>query len=543
MGNGLGALLDLSRRALSVQSQALRVIGNNISNVNTEGYSRRKAELVSRGSQGGGDDAFGSGVNINRVIRVVDKFLGKELQARISTSASAQAKAEFLNRAQAPFSLDQTVGRIGFQLSEFFSSLEDLEVDPANIPLRGNVIDKGAALTQSIQSTYSTIANLQREADNRMGVLVTEVNQITEQIAELNGLITPVANGEQENIGLLDQREQLVRQLSSLIGVETVQNSDGTILVTLQNGFGLVTGNSARALEFTPAPSFAPVGGYPEGLDGQALGHIVFDFDDTATDSHIDLTGVIASSGGQLGGLANVRGIQSATDTSTFDAEGDLVDIAARVESIARDLLTRFNQTYLGSTDEDTGTAGFQPSSGDLGGTGPGVYGLFTFAGAADSDTDGLPDDLTANGLTSYASEIEFGFSDPADFAAALDLDPADNSTSFVDGDGSNISALLALRDDKINYSLGNFSLSATVEELYDSTVTYVGGVSARAANDYTVAAEQKSQQEELQAAVSGVNIDEELTQLISFQRAFQASAHMIRTGDDLFTEIINLVR
>jgi flagellar hook-associated protein 1 len=544
--SGLSGLLDLSRRALFAQTQSIRVLGNNVANVNTPGYSRRQVQLVAQGIQAGGfQDAFGVGVNINRVIRVVDSFLNNELQLRIGSRAHAEARYEFIARAEAAFSLDQTVGRIGYQLSEFFSALEDVATDPANIALRSAVVDKGQALTQAIQNTYSIVADLQREADNRIGVVINEVNQLTSQIAELNGLLSNAdGSSGQDNLTLLDKRDQLLRELSEKIGIQTVENSDGSILVTLNNGFGLVTGASSRALEFTPSPSFAPVGGYPTGLDGRPLGHIVFDFDSTLNTSHVDLTSLIGNASGELGGLLRARGIQDVTDTTPFDAVGDLVDIASRVEAIAQDLLTRFNTEYLGEFDEDTTTPGFfDPSSGDLNGNAPNIYGLFTFAGAADSNGDGLPNDLVDNGLSSYARVISFAFSDPNRFAAALDLDPTDGSTSFVSGDGSNIGGLLALRDERITHSVGNFSLTATLEEVYDSTVTHVGGLSARARNDLQVSEDRETQQFELLAAVSGVSLDEEFAKLINFQRAFEASARMIRVGDELFGEIIGLLR
>ncbi len=542
MPGGISGLLDTSRRALFAQTQAIRVIGNNIANVNTEGYSRRRVELTARGTNSDGEvEGIGAGVSVNRIIRVIDSFLESEFRTRISDLGDSSVRSEFLSRAETAFSLDTTVGRIGFQLTEFFGALEDLAADPANIPLRSNVIDKGQSLTQSIQTTYDVLADLQREANNRIQVFVDEVNQLSSQIAELNGLLAQSGADGQENLGLLDQREMLIRQLSEKLAVKTVTNSDGTVLVTLENGFGLVTGTESRDIQFTTTPSFAPGGGYPPGLDGQALGHIVYDYDPTAGTSHIDLTGIIAASGGEIGGLLQVRGVQDTTDTTPFDAVGSLVDVASRVEAIAQDLLTRFNTAYLGA-DENGGLGGLQPSSGDLSGTGPGVYGLFSFAGAVDSDADGIPDDLSAIGLSSYASQIEFGVSDPSDIAAALDLDPAAGATSFAPGDGSNLAALIALRDTATTYSVGNFSMTTTIEDLYNSTVTYVGSASAQANGSFVVAKERHDQQQELKAAVSGVNLDEELANLINFQRAFEASARMIGVGDQLFQEILSLL-
>src|SRR5690606_21617175 len=109
-------------------------------------------------------------------------------------------KDEFLERAEATFSLDATQGRIGYELSKFFSALEDLEGSPSSIPLRSGVIQQGQILADSIRSTYGVIAGLQREADSRLVVLVSEVNRITEGIAALNSQIVAGENGSQENL-------------------------------------------------------------------------------------------------------------------------------------------------------------------------------------------------------------------------------------------------------------------------------------------------------------------------------------------------------
>jgi flagellar hook-associated protein 1 FlgK len=543
-GGGITELLNISRSSIFAQSQTIQVIGNNVANVNTPGYSRRQTELVNRVTSSAGANVFGAGVDINKVIRHVDNFLTTELNAKVRDRAESGARNEILARAETAFPLTGGAGTIGYELSEFFSSLEDLAANPSQIPLRTQVISQGNALTNAISSTYNTLAGLQREADNRIEFLVADVNRLSAEIATLNGQITASEIGDQQNLALRDQRDKALKDLSEKIGVTTVENSQGAVLVQLSNGFGLVTGNTSNDLEFSRGPSFAPVGGYPPGLDGSSMGFIVFDFDRTATVSHVDLTNLVAAGGGEIGGLLRVRGIQADTDTSTFDAQGDLVEIASRVEAIARDLLTRFNETYVGP-DEDSSTAGVvEPSSGDLNGLPPEVFGLFTFTGAVDSDADGVATtaDLIASNVSSFASIIQFAISQPSRVAAALDLDPADGSTSFAPGDSSNIQALLNLRDDPVAYSVGNFSGTSTIEELYGLTVAYAGGVKRTAQNEHQIRVEREKQVEQLNASVSGVSLDEEFASLINYQRAYEASARMIKLGDELLNEIVQLL-
>ena len=551
MGGTISALLDVSKRALFAQQQAISVIGNNIANVNTEGYSRRKGELqeVVGSTTANSGAQFGSGVELTRVVRIVDKFLNEEFIQRIEDKSFAEIKNEFLSRAEAPFALDGASTTIGDELQNFFSTIEDLAVNPADLSLRSAVINAGQNLSDVVNSTYNTLAGLQREADDRLAGLVQDINRISQEVAELNRQIIGSEGRNQENLTIRDQRDQLLRELAENISFDTIENTDGTTTVTLENGFALVIGTNARTIEFTPAPDFAPVpNGFPPGMDGVSLGHIVYDFDPTsAGTSHVDLTSILASGGGEVAGLLTLRGVQSTTDTSAFDAVGDLVELGTRVELIARDLLGqfgRFNTTYSGP-DEDGTNAIFQASAGDLSGAPPSVFGLFTATGLTDSPTAGivgLAESSDFDPRASYAGSLRFTETDPARLAAGRDQDAVQGSIFVPQGDFSNFQAILNDRNSAITYTLGNFTQTSTIDELYNNAVSTAGGLQNRAGNDLFVASDRELQMREFQASVSAVNVDEEFAQLINFQRAFEASARMIGIGDQLLQEVIALV-
>lgn len=549
-GGGISSLLDISQRALSANTQAIRVIGTNVANVNTPGFSRRKVNLVTeRPVAFGQDDAAGTGVQVNDIVRQTDQYLNNELLARVADRTKQDARQGILARAEEPFALDSTGGKIGSQLSEFFSALDDLSLNPSDQALRNKVIQQGQSLTQSVNSAYNSLAQLQREADDRIRGVLSDVNTTTAAIADINRQIpTSEANGQQ-NLTLRDTRDQLLNHLAEKISFQKIMNSDGTESVVLNNGLTLVSGSDSRNLEFTTAPSFAPVGGFPPGLDGGALGHIVYDFDKSSLGtSHVELSNILAAGGGEIGGLLGVRGVQALTDTTAFDAVGDIIDLASQVEGVARDLLLRFNSTYLGNVDENTITpAVFDASSGDLNGNSPNPFGLFSFPGAPLVTANGLPNlsDLTASGFPSLANRITFQVSDPNNLAAAQDLNPVSGVKSFAPGDATNIQALAALRNTAIDYSLygvGTLSGTTTIEKLYQLTVSAAGTKSQDAKNQFSVAKDRESQVQEFQQSISGVSLDEEFAQLINFQRAFEASARIVRVGDELTQQILGLL-
>ncbi len=548
---GITGLLDTARRALNTQSVGIRVIGDNIANVNTAGYTRRRAEIVSQITSGNGDLQVGGGSEIKKVIRIVDKFLNQDYVSKLGDKTKAQTSSEFLKRAESSFQLDGQAGKIGYELTEFFGSLEDLASNPGDIPLRTQVIQKGTNLAATINSTYNNLATLQREADDRIKIIVDDVNRITKSIAEVNAQLAQSERDNQEALTLRDQRDELLRSLGEKISFRTVDDSDGRTTVYLQNGFALVSGVNNYELSTTPSPSFAPSGGYPQGLDGKSLSHIVYDF---GAGSQSDLTNSIRIGGGELAGLLEIRGVQAITDTTSFDTSGALVETAARVEHIARDLLTRFNLTYLGPDETPGGT--YQPSSFGLNGTQPIPFGLFSFNGAnsgnnfGDSDSDGRPENSDLNTIatsgiaTNFASRLIFNVTNERSLASAIDLDPASASTTFAVGDSTILNNILAQRSTDITYSgLGNLTVTSSIEGMYSLAVSNIGGQSARSQDSLKIFTDRETQTRELQQSYSGVNLDEEFANLIKFQRAFEASSKLIKIGDELTSQIIQLLR
>lgn len=550
--DGLTSLLDISRRALYVQSQSLRVISNNIANVNTEGYTRRRVDLQTIIGASDDTNVFGAGADIAGVTRIVDRFVNDALEQRISERSEADVRDQLLARVELMFGLQGNPGQIGTELNAFFDSLDTLATNPASSQLRDQVILRGESLVRAVRSTYDLIAQAQREADTRLAGAVTDLNGITERIAQLNGQIAGGEIGNQENLALRDQRDLLLRDLSELVSYSKVEDSQGQLLISLQSGFALVQGTSSNALDFTYAPSF---GNYPVGLDSRGLGTIVFDFDPSATQAHGDLMQTLAAGSGEIAGLINIRGLQSSTDTSPFDASGDLVNIASRIESIARELLTTFNQVYRGDDpdtvaieDEDASTAAvIDARSGDLNGNGPGVFGLFTYsgiAGSGDSDADGLAEnaDLTATGIPVFASRLAFAISDTSSLAAALDLDAADASTDFAQGDASNIQNLLKLRTQNASVTVGSFTPSASISTIFEQTSSMVGSLKRVEENNVQIFTAREEQIRQFYDSVSGVSIDEEFANLIDTQRAYEASARLLRVGDELISQILQLL-
>ncbi len=544
--NYTSKILNNATRALSVNQAVIATTGNNIANVNTPGYARRVINLETAGSSNNSSSLeLGSGVKLGGLTRQVDEFLNKTVRDALATQGSAGTQNDFLSRIEPLFNLTGISNTIGSTISAFFQSVNNLSVNPSSIELRKDLIERGNDLVNAISNTFNTIANLQDEADNRIQSEIEVVNSLTTQIADLNASISQLETNGNVAANERDQRDQLLEKLSEKISFSQVEASDGTVTLFLGNGFPLVAGATSRELETTKSPSFNS-GGLPPSLSGGVLSYIVYDYSGGNGTGHLDLTNFIAEGQGTLGGLLTTRGVADASQTSAFEASGTLVEIASRVEAITRQLLTTVNFTYLGP-DRTGALAGHQASSGDLDGNNPAVFGLFdfTYNGTKDADGDGVPElaDLTAAGLDSYSRYLGMTISDPRDVAAARDAGAGYPAAAvYTEGDGRNMEAISDLQDTSMSFAVGSFSLTSTLDQAYVETVTHVGNAKSRAQVDYSVAEDSYITAANRRDEVSAVSLDEEFSNLIRFQKSFEASARLVRVAQTILDELVNLL-
>ncbi len=548
MTNFGAKILGSSISSLTAQQALIANSSNNIANVNTPGYTRRQVEIESRVDVAniGNILQIGSGVQLGNIKRYTDEFLESQLRSASSKKGQADVRNDYLSRVEVSFALDGPQSTVGSALNNFYSAVNQVGINPSNVDLRINLMQRGEDLIANIRATYATLAGAQSELNHRVPLEINTVNSFTTQIAQLNGLIT-----QREAAGVIaiderDQRDTVLTKLAEKLSFTTLETANGMLNCYLDNGFPLVNQETSRNLTATSAPSFA-ASTLPRSLSGEVLSYVTYDFGSATTPSHLDLTQLLKNGSGTLAGILQMRGTTDPLNTSPFEAEGDLVSMAARIEALTRGLLTTANQTYLG-VDEDTVTAGFQSNAGDLNGNPPGVFGLFDFdfSGVKDVDGDGIPSlsDLTSTTplISNFSSLIKLGFTNPAEFAAARDNDPASGSKVFPPGDGQNAAAVAALRSTSSAFSLGSFSFSGTMEELYNSSVSYVGNAKAAAQLAVQVSDANLLSASNKRDEFSAVSLDEEFANLIKYQKAFQASARMIKTAGELLDQIVSLI-
>lgn len=244
--SSLSGIMAVALSGLQAAQAALDVTTNNVANANTPGYSRQRAVLTENPTVVMAPLTFGTGVSLEQVQSVRDPILQVRIQQETQQQGQLDAFQSAMQQVQVMF--NSTSGDdIGTQISNFFSSLSRLSGDPSNLALRQGVLTAGNTLANTFHTTAANLTQQRSSLDLDVSQTVEQVNTLSGQIAQLNGQIDGMQKlGENAN-AFLDQRDQLISQLSGLIDVSTVQGDNGLTLTTL-GGAPLVIGKQSYGL-------------------------------------------------------------------------------------------------------------------------------------------------------------------------------------------------------------------------------------------------------------------------------------------------------
>lgn len=233
---------------------ALATTGHNISNANTPGFSRQRAEMATRLPQQTGSGYIGSGVNVVGINRVYDQFTVDQL--RTQTSLHSRLDSYYNLASQVDNLLADPDAGLAPTLQSFFNSLNGLADNPSSVPARQVVISEAGSLTERFHSIDSRLGALRDSVNSRIETLVGDVNALAESIAKANYdvVLSQGRAGNQSPNDLLDQRDELLRLLSEHIPVTAIQQDDGALNVFVGNGQALVIGTEARTIRAAQNP-------------------------------------------------------------------------------------------------------------------------------------------------------------------------------------------------------------------------------------------------------------------------------------------------
>lgn len=493
---GLGDALSTANSGLQAAQKGLATVGNNIANVNTPGYTRQRQVLETRLPTVDSTGSIGNGVDQVSVERILDRFVGRRLVAETSRMAQLETQSSIYSEVENVVN-DQAAGGVDTALRDFYGALESLSSSgtPRQPAERSEMLSAGKALAETIGRYDSQLRGIQREVDRAITGVLPAINDLTRNIAELNVEILQAETVAPAN-DLRDRQEAMILELSEKVEITTRVDEKGMTSIRVKGGVSLVDGDLSTELVATVLPSS------PNAFDPTFSQ--VFASGGGGT---FDVTSQIQ--GGELGGLIEAR------DSVIAGAVRDL-------DALAYTIADSFNERH---------SAGF--------GLADATQRDF-FVGLADGDSI---EDAARN------------------FAIAADVDPEQGGSLDNIAVGSEVSAggpgaavddrrgadsFKELQREAVQqYVVGDVAGTRTggTKTITSALTAFGGEIGQEAAST----SRQLTQQESILGAiqdrrdsVSGVSIDEEVSDLVRLQTNFQANARVISTVRTLFQALLD---
>lgn len=460
----ISSALSMASQALNADQAALNVVSNNVANASTTGYTKevptwkQSSTITINGTQ------VGTGATETGSTSQRDRVLQERLNQQQELASASGARLTALDSVQALFtpssdSSSATAGDIGGDITGFFNSFSSLESNPTDNSLRQDVLSTASTLANDISGAASSLKEQQSSLDNAVGGMVSQVNALTSDIAQLNSQIQSISpTGDAGS--LEDQRQQDVADLSKLIGVNQSTSDNNGLYLTTTSGQLLVADGK----------TFQMTSGTVDGVTHLYVGTT-------------DVTSQLTSGGGAMGGDLTAR-------------DQDIPSVLSSLDQLAYSITTKVNT--LNST-----------GSNPAGLTGTAAY-IFS--------------DSTQ--VTGSASAMSVVMTDPDGISSA--------SAGKGTGDNSNATAMAKLKDSAIVDGQTPSNYYSTFVTTLGSTVS--GVQSANTAQNASV-----TQLQSQRDSISGVNLNDEASSLMTLERSYQAASKLFSILNALMASALNL--
>ena len=486
-------LFSIGRSSLRTSKQSLATTSHNISNANTEGYSRQQVVAETNAPIQSGNNVHGTGVNIKSIMRVHDRLVEKKLNNSIAGHNFNEERTNQLSNVEEIFNEINSDG-MNKIMNRFFNSFRELSNQPENEVVRTLVRDNAEIVVGDFKRISDQITTVKESIDTKISSIVEDANVLGSSISEINKEITRLENMGGETGDLRDQRDSAVRQLSEFFEVKTYEDEKSQYVVNIVGAGSLVAGGAVNSLRHGKVGG-DEVGSYPS----EARSEIFFE----AGGSKTPISESIKS--GMLGALTKTR------NDEVTHLRGELDEMAHGLVHITNAIHRKGYVNKEIPTDAQ-GNIINDPRLGKI--TGVNFF----------------KEPLNLKEASRFISISEDVKSDLKNIATGLEPNsPGDNRIAI---------AISKIQHEKV---LGGGS--KTFEEVYLQSTAKIG-LSTSKSSVYTeqsggILAQAKSIKERM----SGVSIDEEATNMVKYQHAYEASAKMIKTADEMFNSVLALIR
>jgi flagellar hook-associated protein 1 len=242
----MSSALNIGTLALNANLSALQVIGHNIANANTAGYSRQNVSMVSAGYQSLGGNFYGKGVQIGTVTRSHDAYLTREAQLASAVSAADSERLARLTQLENLFPTGEA--GLGAAMNDMLNAWSDVATSPTNLAARTVVLGRAEEFTSRLRDTAGQVDLLASSARQQIGDSVDVINRLAQDIGKINQKIIERQGDVGQPNDLLDQRDSLIGELSRYVQVTTIGADDGSLNVFVAGSQPLVLGRNVNSL-------------------------------------------------------------------------------------------------------------------------------------------------------------------------------------------------------------------------------------------------------------------------------------------------------
>ncbi len=295
-------MIGIGTGALRAYQRALQVVSHNVSNANTEGYSRQRLELTSQTPHLAGSSYIGNGVKIDTISRVYDQFLVDQVRTYSASASHAEIFAKNAGLVDDMLA-DPDIG-LAPAMDDFFAEMQTVSNDPSSLPARQSLFSQAESLVDRFEYLNQRFEDLRNQTARQMNFSVSEINGLASQIADVNKTISLTPRDAQPN-DLLDKRDLLLNKLAGKVAITTVQQDNGAVNVFFGKGQMLVFNQDAHALTLSSNQydikrmevSVTPAGAAPVQVSGQVTGGelgALLDFRNQVLDGSQNSLGILA---------------------------------------------------------------------------------------------------------------------------------------------------------------------------------------------------------------------------------------------------------
>ncbi len=524
--------LNIAVSGLYTAQKNLNTVSHNVSNASTPGYSRQQTiQSASKPLNSyDGTGMIGTGSEVTGVKRIRDTYLDFKYWSENIANGEWTKKAELLSEVEATFNEPSDSGFTKI-MDGFFSSLQELAKDPSSSAVRALVRENGVTLTNYFNTLAARFEGQQQDINDQVKIDVEKINSLGSQIAKLNKQIYAFElTGESAN-DLRDSRTVLVDELSKYININASEVKYGKLpngeddihFVITIGGNNLVDHYDSRKLVVVQRDTKLN----PEDVPN--LYEVQWD-----NGNELILTG------GELKGLIDVRdGKDEPTASSSYKG---VPYYQSKLNEFVRTFAMAFNEGYITENGVLTPKTGHVSGHGvDTDGPGPAIatndIRFFTMFGEGDMSISS--DDFIDGATGMNAIKSQYDKITAKNFTVGLDVmsNPNAIATTDIAGENGNINVLNELLKIRSNASLYT---EGAPEDFMKSLVATLGVDSQQAK---TFSDSQKTivkQIDNRRMSVSGVQLNEELANMVKFQQSYKASAKMINTMNEVYDTLIN---